>query len=228
MPKIERTCKICGKLFYVHPSNLRRNKNTPATYLNAIYCSRACLFKDKEYLSRRAKTLKKHYENPINKERRSEKLRDHYKDPAARQKNSVALRKAYVREETRYAPFEARIGGFWYGNVRYVDYVAPQYCEKWTMEFKERVRAFFKYQCVECGVPQNGSKLDVHHVYYNKKACCDNTPRILVALCHSCHSKTSRGNRTEWSDHFQEIVDSIYGGKCYLTREEYSEAFPVQ
>ena len=105
---------------------------------------------------------------------------------------------------------------FWKGGIAHLPY-----CEKFNSEFKERVRVFFEYTCVECGNIQKetGGRLHVHHVWYNKKSCCDDTPRILVALCHSCHSKTNF-NRNCWSNHFQEIIDKKYNGKCYLTKEE--------
>jgi hypothetical protein len=118
---------------------------------------------------------------------------------------------------------ETMIGGFWYGNVQ-ESRDSPQYCEKFNADLKERVRAFFGYRCVECGAPQNGKKLDVHHVWYNKKACCDDTPRSLVALCHKCHTKTTRGDRTYWSNHLQEIINTQYDGRCWLSREEMGAA----
>lgn len=112
---------------------------------------------------------------------------------------------------------ETKRGGYWYGNVKYYD--GPQYCEKFNKDLKERVRAFFGYCCLECGTPQNGKSLHVHHVWYNKKACCDDTPRSLVPLCNGCHNKTlySRGY---WSRHFQDIIDVYYDGKCWFTKEE--------
>lgn len=123
-----------------------------------------------------------------------------------------------VSENTRRKLLESQIGGIWYGNVKYYD--TPQYCEKWTSNLRERVRAFFNYQCAECGTLQNGTKLHIHHVWYNKKLCCDDTPRSLVPLCASCHGKT-HNDREYWSNHFQEMIDLYYGGKCWLTKEEY-------
>lgn len=121
------------------------------------------------------------------------------------------------------------------------------YCEKWTPEFRERIRAFFSYQCVECGTLQNGTKLHCHHVYYNKKACClisDNgnylsnlginvlpatfeitgDPNKFVALCTSCHKKAggSFKNRSVWARHFENIINIYYLGRSYLMQEEYS------
>jgi len=116
---------------------------------------------------------------------------------------------------------ESMLGGFWYGNVRYYD--GPQYCEKWTPELRQRVRAFFGYRCVECGAPQGKRLLHVHHVWYNKKTCCDNSPRSLVSLCGKCHIKTTTGNRAYWSTHFQEMIDVNYNGKCWFTKDEMKE-----
>jgi len=107
----------------------------------------------------------------------------------------------------------------WYGSVKY--YHGPQYCEKWTAELRERVRAYFGYCCVECGTPQNGNKLHIHHVWYNKRLCCDDTPRTLVPLCVSCHSKTNTC-REQWSEHFQAIIDTYYEGRCWFTKEEFA------
>jgi hypothetical protein len=115
----------------------------------------------------------------------------------------------------------ARLGRFcgknspgWLGGVSF----AP-YCEKFNNEFKERVRAFFDYQCVECGTPQNGKRLHVHHVNFNKMSCCDGTPPLFVPLCHPCHPKTNH-NRDYWEQHFTEIINNYYQGRCYFTKDE--------
>jgi hypothetical protein len=131
--------------------------------------------------------------------------------PEARRKNSEAQKK-------RYSDL------WWMGSVKYYD--GPQYCEKWTSELRERVRAFFNNTCAECGAPQNGKKLHVHHVWYNKKLCCDDTPRSLILLCAACHAKTSalKGKkREEFSIHFQEIIDTQYDGRCWMSKEEFAE-----
>jgi hypothetical protein len=102
----------------------------------------------------------------------------------------------------------------WKGGISF-----EPYCPKFTKEFKERVRQFFGHKCVECGEPQNGVKLSVHHVNFNKKTCCDNSTPLFVALCHSCHSKTGF-NREYWEQHFTQIINEQYGGKCYLSKED--------
>lgn len=96
------------------------------------------------------------------------------------------------------------------------------YCPKFNKTFKERVRAYFGYECIECGTPQNGYKLHVHHVHYNKLSCCDpNVPKMFVPLCRSCHTKTNHGNRDEWRQHFEQLIISYYGGCSYYTQEEW-------
>ena len=100
----------------------------------------------------------------------------------------------------------------WKGGVSF-----EPYCPKFNNEFRERVRAFFGYQCVECGTPQNGKLLAVHHVNFNKGTCCDNSIPLFVALCDSCHGKTGH-NRPYWQEHFTKIINEKYGGKCYLPK----------
>lgn len=115
--------------------------------------------------------------------------------------------------------YEKYVGGFWYGNV---DFKAStsKYCEKFNKEFKERVRAYWNYQCFECGTPQNGRALHIHHIHYNKKMCCDGSPHDVVPLCNSCHIRTNY-NRNYWEKHFTELL-YMYNpiGKCFFTKEE--------
>jgi hypothetical protein len=105
----------------------------------------------------------------------------------------------------------------WKGGISF-----EPYCPKFNREFKERVRSFFNYQCVECGTPQNGKKLKVHHVNFDKQACCNNTTPLFVPLCGSCHSRTN-SNRGYWEQHFTNMINQYYGGRCYLMKNEYPQ-----
>lgn len=103
---------------------------------------------------------------------------------------------------------------FWKGGISF-----EPYCSKFTKEFKERVRAFFDYACVECGTPQNGKKLPVHHINYDKMMCCNDIKPTFVCLCNSCNIKANF-NRPYWEQHFTEMIDGYYQGKCFLSQEE--------
>jgi predicted nucleic acid-binding Zn ribbon protein len=96
------------------------------------------------------------------------------------------------------------------------------YCPKFNEDLKTRVRTFFDNKCFNCGKTQTENKkaLCVHHVNYNKNACCDETPALFVSLCDSCHGKTNK-NREYWENVFEEKLRNEYNYKCYYTQEEY-------
>ena len=104
--------------------------------------------------------------------------------------------------------------GNWKGGISF-----EPYCPKFNNRFKERVRSFFGYRCAECGEPQNGYKLHVHHVNFNKMSCCDNTPPLFVPLCRSCHARTQK-DRDYWEEHFTRMINEYHGGACYFPKEE--------
>lgn len=106
----------------------------------------------------------------------------------------------------------------WKGGISF-----EPYCPRFNNKFKERVRAFFGYQCVECGTPQINRKMHVHHVNFRKDACCiESVIPLFVSLCDSCHAKSGY-DREYWQEHFTEIINTYYGGKCYFTVEEMSQ-----
>ena len=118
----------------------------------------------------------------------------------------------------------------WKGGVSF-----EPYCPKFNNDLKERVRKWFDYKCVECGEKQIGYKFPVHHVYYNKKACCEQNedgeyiynidreqvkvignPNKFVTLCRSCHTKTTHNNRPYWSRYFEDIINTWYEGRSWV------------
>jgi hypothetical protein len=137
-----------------------------------------------------------------------------------RKKIGESLKGRPVSIETRKKISEAQSGEKshnWKGGISF-----EPYCEKFNDAFKERVRAFFGFQCIECGTPQNGEKLGVHHVQGNKKTCCDNSVPLFVPLCKPCHGKAGH-NIPYWEQHFTEIINNYYQGKCYFTQEEMTQ-----
>ena len=79
------------------------------------------------------------------------------------------------------------------------------YCALFNEPMKHVIRKYFNNMCFECGenVEQNnGRKMSVHHVNYQKGCGCDNTHFcIYVPLCNQCHGKTG-GNRWYWYTRF--------------------------
>lgn len=83
----------------------------------------------------------------------------------------------------------------WRGGIAY-----KPYCHKFNEEFKEIVRNSFNRICFCCGkteIANNGKRLSVHHIDYNKVSICKYSSWAFVPLCNACHSKTNF-NRYHW------------------------------
>lgn len=61
------------------------------------------------------------------------------------------------------------------------------YCHKFNTQSKERIRERDNRICQGCGVKENGSKLSIHHIHYDKENCYPD----LIAVCRSCNSKAN-------------------------------------
>jgi hypothetical protein len=75
------------------------------------------------------------------------------------------------------------------------------YCEKFDEAYKQLIRNKFDNRCFWCNMTteENGRKLDVHHVNYNKNCGCDETKCICVPLCMRCHG-SSGSDRVGWQE----------------------------
>ena len=74
------------------------------------------------------------------------------------------------------------------------------YCPAFNEKFKEYIRDKFGRVCFLCPKTEkeNGRKLSVHHVNYNKDCFCEEDVDCqFVPLCIRCHVKTNR-NREFW------------------------------
>ena len=76
----------------------------------------------------------------------------------------------------------------WKGGISF-----EPYCVKFNDKFKEQIRDKFGRVCFLCGKSEeeNGVKLSVHHVNYDKKCLCNDIKCEFVPLCISCHMKTN-------------------------------------
>jgi len=96
------------------------------------------------------------------------------------------------------------------------------YCYKFNEDLKERVRDFFDRECFMCGAGEIEKAHAVHHIEYNKMACCDgDNEALLVPLCGRCHNKTTPMNdRSFWERILYHQLMQRTGGKCFLTHKE--------
>lgn len=85
----------------------------------------------------------------------------------------------------------------WQGGISF-----EPYSIEFNNQLKELIRQRDNYICQLCEIDQNGRKLDVHHIDYDKKNCL---PSNLIALCNSCNSKVN-ANRQKWTKYFQEMI----------------------
>lgn len=70
----------------------------------------------------------------------------------------------------------------WKGGISYLPY-----CSKFNNELKEKVRERDNRTCQLCNTKENGRKLAVHHIHYDKENCHPD----LIALCFRCNSKAN-------------------------------------
>lgn len=172
---------------------------------------------------RRISEVRRSPNNPLRGRPRSEEVRKKIgegnkgrivSEETRRKQSLVRKGRSSWNKGKECSQFRGENNGMWKGGKSF-----EPYCPRFTFEFKNRVRAFFDYKCVECGSPQNGEKLHVHHVNFNKMACCDGTKPLFVALCRSCHTKT-QSPRMYWEQYFTDMINDYYGGKCYLNKDE--------
>lgn len=71
------------------------------------------------------------------------------------------------------------------------------YCPKFNELLKERIRERDNRTCQLCGTKENGKKLSVHHVHYDKENC----EPLLISLCNRCNAKVNY-NRDHWETLF--------------------------
>lgn len=84
----------------------------------------------------------------------------------------------------------------WKGGISF-----EPYCPKFNEAFKESVREKFNRVCFLCDMPEveNGQRLSIHHVNYDKTCLCNDIECEFVPLCVSCHTKTNH-NRDYWEE----------------------------
>ena len=98
----------------------------------------------------------------------------------------------------------------WAGGIGYEPY-SPLFNGK----LKEYIRKRDNYTCQRCGrtqedeIEENGYKLTIHHVDYDKK---NSNAENLIALCKACNNKVNL-NRQYWKAQFQDKLMRFHSGE---------------
>ena len=98
------------------------------------------------------------------------------------------------------------------------------YPAEWGRSLRESIRERDGRICAICGktAAENGQRLDVHHIDYDKNNL---DPLNLIALCQICH-RTTNANRDFWQDNLAEFMASLVmprgTGDEYLALDKWS------
>ena len=191
-----------------------------------------------EWQRKQKEMREKIYQDPEWQRKQKEGAQKRSQDPEWRRKIRYGVIKSYKNHKTKENHKEALIGGFWYGNVRYNE--RSKYCERWTDDLRRRIRLFFGNKSILSGVKGNGRKLSCHHVYYQKKACCewdedtqgyyaiingekyyiDDDPNKFVPLTVA-ENRIVECNKLKYIKIFEDIIKKRFNGICYYTKKEY-------
>lgn len=93
----------------------------------------------------------------------------------------------------------------WQGGISY-----EPYCPAFNETVKEYIRDKYMNMCFLCSKTEkeNGRKLAVHHIDYNKEQGCNQHEWRLVPLCISCNVKANT-NRDMWERRIKIFLDII-------------------
>lgn len=152
-------------------------------------------WKNPELRIRQSKILKGAKNRPEVKERQSRTAKEVMARPEVKERQSRAAKERYSKLEEREKLSKAASGSknpHWKGGKSF-----EPYCPKFTKQLKEEIRTAFNHHCFLCPAEQNGKKLDIHHIDYDKNDLCNGKKWPLLPFCHSCHMKTNF-NRWYW------------------------------
>lgn len=113
-------------------------------------------------------------------------------------------------EEARHKIGDANRGennGMWRGGTAY----SPCYLG-FTRTLREKIRDRDGRICQICKMTEedNGRKLAVHHVDYNKE---NSNPENLISLCQRCHANTTNKTRLLWECLISTVQKERYGAR---------------
>jgi endogenous inhibitor of DNA gyrase (YacG/DUF329 family) len=189
-PSIIKKCLHCGKEFRTYQNRIKEGRGK--------FCSRKCYeLSKRSRILRKCKTCGKSFTVHPSKFKQSKCI--------------------YCSPKCQGIAFKGENHPLWRGGKGF-----EPYCPKFNEEFKERVRTFFGNKCQICGkskIENKNRELAVHHVTYDKNACCNNKIAMFLPLCMSCHTKTTH-NRKYWENILFTFINLYCDGKSYLNQEE--------
>jgi len=206
--KVFRTCKLCGKEFRAFKSITKK------------YCSPECYAKSREVqIARVCKTCGRTYTTEPSRNK------IYCSKECTKTKRIIRNCKECGNEftVTQYI-IDIGEGHFCSRSCRNKHYLSGKgsphwkggisfepYCPQFNNKIKEVVRNNFGRICFLCNIPEkeNGKKLAVHHVDYNKSQGCKGKQWGLIPLCKNCHSKTN-SNRWYWFNYLRDFWIYIY------------------
>ena len=171
--------------------------------------------KKKISVSKKGIALSKEHRNNISKAKKKDKIKRVCKFckeefeayPSVEQNN----RGLYCSTEHRYSDLRGENHPNWNNGSSF-----EPYCELFNNNFKERVREFWGRKCGISGITEeeNGRKLCVHHVNYDKETCCNKNVPLFIPLSGTYHAKTNF-NRDCWEEMLTNYIMIWFNGKTF-------------
>jgi DNA-directed RNA polymerase subunit RPC12/RpoP len=268
LPRITYACIDCGKEktglpsafnkpreeYRCHTCNIKKRSENEDWKINLRFAAQK-RFEDPMYKKKLSESAKKRCEDPEHKAA----FKKFISNPDLRKK---ANEKIKIRRENPDFIEKQTGEGFWYGHHLLSGKERTYYCELWNRDLWNRIDAAWDYKSTISGKTRfenyNGCHLDRHHVYWQKKACCEwdediggyyawinnngkkvkyyinGDPNKFVLLTKSEHgmikgNKKSGKDRIYWIKYFENLIEQREKeGKKCYLSKEEYEGYRIE